>query len=99
MSDLITIADARLHLRGGDELSDGQLEQLLVVAEEAVSDFLNRPLIDADGAWKQASDVPTTVLHAIKLVLTDLYEHRITPLADDIALRRLIGRHQVLSIG
>ena len=96
---VLTIAAARDHLRVRPaELSDAALTPLIATAEALVGDFLARPLVGA-GGWNAAGDVPANVVHAVKIVLTDLYENRERPLEDIGFLRNLIGRYVVVSIG
>jgi Phage gp6-like head-tail connector protein len=99
MDPILTPAAARFHLRVGNNVTDEQLAPLIATAEETVSGFLGRPLIDAEKGWANLEALPAGIVHAIKLVLTDLYDNRAAPLADETALRRLIGRYQILSFG
>ena len=92
MGIIITTVAARAHLGVGDETDDGQLEDLNDAAEASLADFLGRPLIGEDG-WDSPSSVPANVVHAAKLVLTDLFEQRCTPLQDMTSVRNLCGRH------
>lgn len=99
MSDLISLPALREHVRVGSEVSDDTLRGLLVTAEDVVAGFLGRPcLVDPVLAWS-AGCVPSGVLHAVKVVVTDLYENRVTPLGDGSPLYPLCGRHMRLSIG
>lgn len=97
MSDILSIDAAREHLRLSDEISDGALEALIGSAEAAISDFLGRPLIDEDLGWATVEDLPANVVHAIKLVLTWLYDDRADLLIEMAAVRSLIGRHMVVT--
>ena len=99
MSDILSPAAARDHLRVGEEVSDESLSGLIDTAEAAVSDFLGRPLIGAVNGWADAAAVPANVVHAIKLVVTDLFENRLSPLDDMASVRSLIGRYVIVSIG
>lgn len=95
---VLTLAAARGHLRIGDEVADADLAPIVAAAEQAVADEMGRPLIDATG-WTDASAVPANVVHAIKLVLTDLFDNRATPLADITGVRTLIGRYVRIEFG
>lgn len=86
---VLTLAAARAHLRVSAAVP---LADLIATAEQAVADEMGRPLIGADG-WADAAQVPANVKHAVKLVLTDLYDNRATPLADLAGVRVLIGRY------
>lgn len=99
MSELVTPAAARLHLRGADELADEDLEQLISTAEADVADFLGRNELIGETGWLTSGEVPANVVHAIKLSLTGLYENRAEPPDISATLRRLVGRYIVLSIG
>jgi hypothetical protein len=99
MTQILTPPAAREHLRGGDELTDAELAPYIAAAEEAVADFLGRPIVDADKGWPDAESVPANVVHAIKVVLTELYENRAAPVLNEAMLRMLVGRHQVVSFG
>lgn len=98
MGDIITIAAARDHLRVGSETTDAQLEPLIAAAEQALSDWLGRPLIDPLG-WVDATAVPANVVHAAKLILSDLFDNRATPIADMTSVKNLAGRYLVVSFG
>lgn len=95
---VVTLAAARAHLKAGDELADVDLAPVLAAAEQAVADEMGRPLI-GEGGWATAADVPANVVHAVKLVLTDLFENRLTPLSDITGVRRLIGRYIAIAFG
>lgn len=97
MSDILSIEVAREHLRVGDEISDTALGELIDAAENLVSDFLGRPLIDVELGWETVESLPATVVHAIKLVLTWLHDDRADLLIEMAAVRALIGRHMIVS--
>jgi hypothetical protein len=100
MTQILTPAAARAHLRVGDELADEQLASYIATAETIVADFLGRPIVDAVKGWPDVETVPPNVIHAAKVVLTDLYENRATPLDEmDATLRRLVGRYMLVSFG
>ncbi len=99
MSDLIALPALREHLRVGTEVSDEALRGLLITAESVVAGFLGRPcLVDPVLAWA-AGGVPAGVLHAVKVVMADLNENRVTPLSDGSPLYALCGRYMRVSIG
>jgi hypothetical protein len=98
MSDILATAAAREHLRLGDEVTDAELDPYILAAESVVADFLGRPLIGA-GGWTSLEDLPANVVHAVKLVLTDLYDNRAAPLTDQVPLRALVGRYVLVSFG
>jgi hypothetical protein len=97
MSDILSPAAAREHLHVGSDVSDEQLEPYIAAAEGVVSDFLNRPLIDAEKGWADVAALPPTIVHAVKVALTELYDNRAAPKVDLGALRMLIGRYVVVS--
>lgn len=99
MTLVLTIPAARQHLRVGSEISDDALTDYIAAAEALLSDFLERPLVDELLGWPTPEEVPANVVHGIKLVLTDLYDNRATPLEDMTALRALCGRHMAVSFG
>jgi hypothetical protein len=98
VDEILSLEAAREHLRVGDEASDTHLADLIETAESLLSDYLGRPLIDP-ASWASAAEVPKTVVHALKLILTELYEDRATPLTDMKAIELLVGRHVVISFG
>lgn len=95
---LLKLAVAREHLRVGDEVSDIALMDLILTAQQLIEDAMEHPIVGA-GGWPDAESVPATVIHAIKLIATDLNENRATPLADMVAVRMLIGRYFAVSVG
>jgi hypothetical protein len=99
MTQILALSAARQHLRVGDELADEELLPYVAAAEAAVADFLGRPIVDTVKGWPDLEAVPSTVIHAIRVVLTELYENRASPVIDERLLRMLIGRHQVVSFG
>lgn len=96
---VLTLDAARAQLRVGDEIDDVDLQELVDAAEQAVADFLGRPLIDPTLGWADAATVPANVRHAIKVALTALYDDREAPIADMTSIRNLAGRYVVNSIG
>lgn len=94
MATILTLADARFHLRVGDEAPDATLEGYINAAQAIVEDALGRPILDALLGWPTLRQVPPNVLHAVRVALTDIYENREAPLGDDTdaTIRRLVGR-------
>lgn len=96
MRTLTPIQTAVDHLRLDDADGEGPyVEMLLTVAESAVSQYLGRPLTP----WSidQASP-PPEVLHAVLLILADLYENRSAqtdkPLSSNATVDRLLHFHR-----
>lgn len=96
---ILTLASAREHLRAGRELSDDTLRDYVAAAEEIIADHLGRTLICQIGGWAAPELVPANVTHAIKVVLTDIFENRGAPTIDDDTLDRMVGRYKRLSFG
>jgi len=99
MTSVLTPDAARTHLRVGSSVTDQQLIELIEAAEGLVADELGRPLVCQIRGWPTADEVPANVRHAVKLVVTDLYENRCTPLAELRGVQLLIQRHKKLSFG
>lgn len=89
---LLTLVAARDHLRVGPE-DDSQVIPLISAAEGAIADHLGRAHLIGPEGWTDAQAVPANVVHAIKLVLTDLFDNRETPLSDITGVRYLTERH------
>lgn len=96
MSDIVSLLAARAHLRVGTEVDDAELDALIATAEQAIADFLGRPLVDPVLGWATAAAIPANVVHAVKLALSHLYDDREEPLAEMKAIRNLAGRYCVL---
>jgi Phage gp6-like head-tail connector protein len=69
---LVTLAEAKAHLRVTDTAHDADITQILATAQEAIVAY---EALAADPTWDAAS-VPRAVKHAILLLLTHYYEHR-----------------------
>ena len=95
---VLTLAAAREHLRITDEASDVEVASLIAAAEAAIVDELGRDELVGPSGWATAEAVPGNVVHAVKLVLADLYDNRATPRADVGPVQRLIGRWVVPSV-
>ena len=95
---VLSLESAKQHLKVTDEAEDALITSYIEAVEATVADFLGRPLVDSLAGWPTASAVPANVLHAIRIVLTDIYENRLRPLEDmDKMLRRLVGRYIVVT--
>ncbi|WP_294302167.1 head-tail connector protein [uncultured Sphingomonas sp.] len=92
---IITAAAARDHLNLGSGSTDQQLAPLIAAAEQALADFLGRPL--SGGKWPDGDEVPANVVHAAKLILADVFDDRNTPVQDMISVRHLCGRYIITS--
>jgi Phage gp6-like head-tail connector protein len=103
---LLTLADAKVHLRITDSLHDADVQVKLTEAQDVIIDYLAEQV---DPLWTDTT-VPPRVLASIKLYLTHLYEHR----GDDMspttsgatpdsavweAIRRLLARSRMDAIG
>jgi hypothetical protein len=98
MSDVLSIAAARKHLRVSSSTTDQELQDLIAAAQARVEDFLGRELVGETG-WPTAEEVPAAIGHAVKLAVSDFFVNREAPKLTDEQLRPIIGRHQRLSIG
>lgn len=88
MADLITSADARVHLRltatqaaQADIAAD--LAKKVTEASEIILSYIKRPEVSA--TWN-ATTAPKDVQAAVKMVLSDLWEHRAGSATDDVVL-------------
>jgi hypothetical protein len=96
---LLTLEDAKVHLRITDTAHDVDVQQKLTEAQDVIIDYLGEQV---DPLWTDTT-VPPRVLSAIKLYLTHLYEQRGDDMAPDMALwdaiRRLLARTRMQAIG
>ncbi|MCI4653121.1 head-tail connector protein [Sphingomonas aquatilis] len=95
---ILTTQQARDHLRASPA-DDPVIAELIPAAIASLEDHLGRPLLDATRGWASPADLPANVVHAVKVILTDLFENRCTPLADMGVIDRLVGRYVIVSIG
>ena len=70
MADLITLAEAKLHLRVDHSDEDTAIQAMINAAVAATADYLNMDAEDLD------SEAPAPVKSAALLLIGDLYEHR-----------------------
>lgn len=96
---ILGLASAREHLRVGSELTDDSLREYIVAAEGIIADHLGRPLICQINGWAAPELVPANVVHAIKVVLTDIFDNRGAPTIDEDTLDRMVGRQKRVSFG
>ena len=85
---LVSLPDAKAHLRITDTAHDADILQKLDTAEEAILAYEN---LAADPTWT-ATTVPRAVKHAILLLLTHYYEDRGEDLSRDEDVWSAIGR-------
>lgn len=95
--EVLSLEAAKRHLRVTGAGEDDDIAMMTAAAIGAVESFLGRTLIGADG-WPSAGELPANVIHAVKLVLTALYDDRTAPVPED-ALRSLVGRFCRVSFG
>jgi hypothetical protein len=69
---LVSLEDAKVHLRITDTAHDADIQQKLTSAQDRIIAFLGAA---ADAAW-DATTVPTPVAHAILELTTDFFENR-----------------------
>lgn len=86
---LVTLAEAKTHLRIPDAAHDADVQQKLDGAEALIIRYLKA---QADPTWTPAT-VPPPVRSAILLLLTRLYEQRGDDETNDKILWDAIGRH------
>ncbi len=72
---IVTLDEAKAHLRVDGPDDDADIALKLAAAEEAATGFLNRPVPWTDAAGDLVP-VPTSVKAAILLILGDLYAAR-----------------------
>jgi Phage gp6-like head-tail connector protein len=96
---LLTLEDAKVHLRITDTAHDVDVQQKLTEAQDVIVDYLGEQV---DPLWTDTT-APPRVLSAIKIYLTHLYEQRGDDMASDMALwdaiRRLLARTRLQAIG
>ncbi len=85
---LVSLAEAKAHLRVTDTAHDADITQKLEAAQEAV---LAYEALAGDPTW-DATTAPKAVKHAILLLLTHYYEDRGEDLSRDEAVWTAIGR-------
>jgi hypothetical protein len=85
---LVTLPEAKAHLRITDTAHDADITQKLDAAQEAI---LAYEALATDPAWTDTT-APKAVKHAILLLLTHYYEDRGEDLARDEAVWAAIGR-------
>lgn len=103
---LVTLADAKMHLRITDSAHDTDVQLKLTQAQATILDYLAERV---DDTWTEIT-VPPLVVAGILMYLTHLYEHR----GDDMgstasggtadadvweALRRLLARLRDQAVG
>lgn len=78
MADLITLDEAKAHLRVTTLMEDGDINDKLVAAQQVVIDYLTRrdTTWNAEMAAWDAETVPASVRHAILVQLGELYRKR-----------------------
>lgn len=99
MPEILSLDAAKEHLRLDDEIEDSTVEGLVAAAIATLEDFLGRPLIDLQLGWASVEQLPANIVHAVKVILADLYENRDAPMVDEDLLRRLVGRHVRITFG
>jgi Phage gp6-like head-tail connector protein len=91
---LLTLEDAKIHLRITDTAHDVDIQQKLTEAQDVIIDYLGEQV---DPLWTDTT-APPRVLAAIKLHLELLFER-----GDDeatwAAIRRLLARTRMQAIG
>ncbi len=79
MSDLVTLADAKAHLRVLDSAHDAEIQAKLSQASDVIRDYLKDR---NDLSWDETS-APLPVQAATLVLLANFYEHRGDDLAPD----------------
>jgi len=78
---LVTVDQAKIHLRITDSAHDADLAQKVAVAESAILNYLGAGYVD--DTWTPAT-APAEVTHAILLLACHYFEHR----GDDLGAAR-----------
>lgn len=99
MDEILSLDAAKEHLRIDVDSEDETVAALILAAIAVLENFMGRPILDAEKGWPSPDQVPANVVHAIKVVLADLYRNREKPLADETFLNNLVGRQVVVSFG
>lgn len=90
---MITLNDAKAHLRVTQDLEDGYIQGLINAAQAHVDAYLGAPLIEP---------TPGPVRAAILLLVADLYEHRTLqtyqPLTENTAYRLLLNPYRSMAV-
>lgn len=97
---LLTLDDAKVHLRITDDLHDADVQAKLTEAQDAIIDYLGEQV---DPLWTDTT-VPPRVLSAIKIYLAHLYENRGEIMSSNDtavwdAIRRLLARSRMQALG
>lgn len=93
---VVTVDDAKEHLRIDDDAEDAYLPGLILAAQGVVENELGRSLIGADG-WADVESLPPAVVHAVKLAIGELYLKREGGELELWAIRLLVERHSRVS--
>lgn len=89
---MITLAEAKLHLRVDHYADDAAIQQMIEVAEVSVTDYLNLP------------ELPTAapVTAAMLMLIGALYENRESvtdrPLSESVLFTRLLAPYRSLAV-
>ena len=95
-TDLLSIDAAMAHLRVDDISEEGQIGSLIPAAVAALEDHLGRQLVGPAPSWPNAADVPANIVHALKLILTALYDDRQAGMVNWAAVDSLVGRYTLV---
>jgi Phage gp6-like head-tail connector protein len=96
---LLTLEDAKVHLRITDTAHDADVQQKLTEAQDAIIHYLGEQV---DPLWTETT-VPPLVLSQIKIYLTHLYEDRGDDMSRNAAVwetvRRALSQLRLQAIG
>lgn len=91
---LLTLAEAKLHIRVDHDAEDALIASLIGAATAAVADYLSMDAEDIDG------NAPAPVKAAALLLVADLYANREAqterPLSENPAYRRLLNPYRLM---
>jgi len=89
---LVTLSEARKHVKVSDTDDDAELASKLAQAEAIITVYLKS---QADSTWNETT-TPRPVQAAVLLMLGHLYEHRGDDMGGDEALWAAVGRLLVM---
>lgn len=97
---LITRDQAKVQLRlepGEAHPDDAYIDSLVRTATAIVIRRLGRPIVQLGGAWPTADAVPDDVLHALKVIVAELYVNREAEIDAIPAVDLLIGGYATVT--
>ncbi len=88
----ITLEEAKAHVVCEHDEDDALILSLIEVAERSVADMINQPLADV----MEGGKLPPPLVHAMKIILGNLYLHREGTVQGRVASVQFTLSHLVL---